>query len=324
MNDFNSVCPDTRVLDPSKRVNYIHGLVLGVDEFKQEECYLLEKDRLHNRNLHGYGTVCGLKVSQQEEAGGLQIKVDPGLAISPIGQVIQVTQAQCATLNEWLESHDDELASVLGSPPAGPISLYLMLCYRECKTDLVPIPTGPCQALEDSTAPSRIADDFSLSLELQPPPEEHLASPMQEFFDLLLGIPVEAGGAMTLEELKQLVRSLIPVGSPSGSPSLPPGNSAGKRGRILPRGFTGLDNRSETLPVDRDHRVRACRSLSRLRVSGATRPGCRNHRRRYPIGSARRGRNRRTEPPVSGQQRRNANATGIDSDLGQKPRFRRR
>ena len=181
MSDFTSVYPESKILDPSKRVNYIHGLVLGVDEFKQEECYLLEKDRLHNRTLHGYGTVCGLGISQQDKDAGLEIKIEPGIAISHSGQVIQVPRTQCAIVDEWLASHGDEVAEVLGSPAAGSLSLYLMLCYRECKTDLVPIPTGPCQSLEESSAPSRIADDFSLSFELQTPTDEHFDSAMQDF-----------------------------------------------------------------------------------------------------------------------------------------------
>jgi hypothetical protein len=221
MSDFTTVYPETIALDPGKRVNYIHGLVLGVDEFKQEECYLLEKERLHNRALHGYGTVCGLRVSQEEDDAGLEILVEPGIAISPSGQVIQVPRTQCAIVDEWLASHGEEIAEMLGSPAAGSLSLYLMLCYRECKTDLVPIPTGPCQSLEETTAPSRIADDFSLSFELQAPPDEHFESAMQEFSDLLLDIPVEVDGAMTLEDIQALVRTLIPEGSPGSPPSGP-------------------------------------------------------------------------------------------------------
>ena len=222
MADFTTMYPESKVLDPGKRVNYIHGLVLGVDEFKQEECYLLEKDRLHNRTLHGYGTVCGLRVSQHDVDAGVEVRVAPGMAISPSGQVIQVPRTQCAVLEEWLAGQGEEIAGVLGSPAAGTLSLYLMLCYRECKTDLVPIPSGPCQSLEETSAPSRIADDFSLSFELQPPPDEHFEPGIQDFLDLMLSIPVEVGGTMTLDELKALVRTLIPEGSPSGSPPLAP------------------------------------------------------------------------------------------------------
>ncbi|MFT5085137.1 MAG: hypothetical protein ACI9Y1_003195 [Lentisphaeria bacterium] len=222
MSDFTSVYPEANVLDPSKRVNYIHGLVLGVDEFKQEELYLLEKDKSHNRSLHGYGTVCGLKVEPHTGAAGQEIKVHPGMAVSPSGQVIQVPRTQCAVLDQWLASHGEEIAEYIGSPAIGSMSLYLMLCYRECKTDIVPIPTGPCQSLEESTAPSRTADDFSLSFELAAPTDIHFQSSMKDLTDLLLTIPVEVNGAMTLDELKGLVRSLIPDTPPEVVPSSPP------------------------------------------------------------------------------------------------------
>jgi len=44
---------------------------------------------------------------------------------------------------------------------------------------------------------------------------------MHELSDLLLSIPVTAGGALTLDDIKALVRTLIPEGSPSGSPPTP-------------------------------------------------------------------------------------------------------
>ena len=46
--------------DPSKRVNYTLGLVLGVDEFQQDQLYHAAARRGHDRLLHGYGTVWGL------------------------------------------------------------------------------------------------------------------------------------------------------------------------------------------------------------------------------------------------------------------------
>lgn len=49
-------------IPPLARVNYFHGQMLGVKEFKDEQAYFYEKHRLHNRFLHGYGVVCGLAV----------------------------------------------------------------------------------------------------------------------------------------------------------------------------------------------------------------------------------------------------------------------
>jgi hypothetical protein len=45
-----------------KRLNYFFGQMLGVDDFRGEQAYFHEKQKLHNRCLHGYGTVCGLLV----------------------------------------------------------------------------------------------------------------------------------------------------------------------------------------------------------------------------------------------------------------------
>ena len=67
---------DSIKLDPHTRVNYVEGMVLTAEEFKQDQLYALEGDRLHNRILHGYGTVCGLNVSYDPTKG--EIVVDGG------------------------------------------------------------------------------------------------------------------------------------------------------------------------------------------------------------------------------------------------------
>jgi hypothetical protein len=46
-----------------RRLNYFFGQMLGVDDFRGEQSYFREKHKLHNRCLHGYGTVCGLLVT---------------------------------------------------------------------------------------------------------------------------------------------------------------------------------------------------------------------------------------------------------------------
>ena len=68
-------------LDPFKRVKYSTGLILGVDEFEQEQYYLMHRDDLHTRLLHGYGTVCGLQVSITPGDDGPQVQVSAGAAV---------------------------------------------------------------------------------------------------------------------------------------------------------------------------------------------------------------------------------------------------
>lgn len=45
-----------------ERLNFYYGQSLGVADFRSEQQYFLEKLRLHNRCLHGYGVVCGLEI----------------------------------------------------------------------------------------------------------------------------------------------------------------------------------------------------------------------------------------------------------------------
>jgi hypothetical protein len=45
-----------------RRLKYTYGQLLGVADFQAEQNYFREKQRLHNRCLHGYGVVCGLLI----------------------------------------------------------------------------------------------------------------------------------------------------------------------------------------------------------------------------------------------------------------------
>jgi hypothetical protein len=45
-----------------RRLNYFYGQMLSAQDFQTEQSFFREKLKLHNRCLHGYGTVCGLLV----------------------------------------------------------------------------------------------------------------------------------------------------------------------------------------------------------------------------------------------------------------------
>src|SRR5262245_12234006 len=124
--------------DPTKHVNYELGMVLGVDDFRQEFAYLSGRDRWQDRDLIGYGTVVGLAVTFEPTDTGPRIVVSPGAAVTPAGQLVCVSPAQCAQVNDWLAANADEVARHV-TTHAEPLSLYLVLCPRECETDKVPI-----------------------------------------------------------------------------------------------------------------------------------------------------------------------------------------
>ena len=131
-----------------KRHNYAYGMVLGVEDFKQEQSYFIDRMKLHNRMLHGYGTVTGLEVSSDEDTA-TSILVNAGMAIDRDG-------------NEIL------LPSALQIPfPENGEESYLVLYWAERETDPVPAPGK--EAEEGQTVPSQVEEYAILKYETDQP-----------------------------------------------------------------------------------------------------------------------------------------------------------
>jgi hypothetical protein len=225
MTTFSTAAlPDVAPPDPTKHVRYTLGMVLGVDDFTQESAYVLGRTKRVVADLLGYGVSFGLRVTVGADPDkGPRVNVAPGEAVTPSGQLVCVTPAQCAFVNEWLRANRAEVERMM-SPPAGPLPLYVVACYRECATDDVPIPGEPCRSEDELMAPSRTQDDFALELSLkQPPPGEQETE--RAFARWLAQIPVVntpgAGPEAFLGDLRAVLQ--MTTGSPPSSPpSSPP------------------------------------------------------------------------------------------------------
>jgi hypothetical protein len=73
-----------------KRPNYFTGQFLSADDFTAEQEYHRGKQRLHNLFCHGFGVVRGLKVSIVNGKGGSTVIIEPGVAIDPLGNEVQL------------------------------------------------------------------------------------------------------------------------------------------------------------------------------------------------------------------------------------------
>ncbi|MEU6783123.1 hypothetical protein ABZ912_28355 [Nonomuraea angiospora] len=236
MSDFG---PGPR-LDARKRVNYSLGLVMGEDEFRQDQFHLRERDDLGVRALHGYGTVAGLGIALE----GNQVTVLPGLAADPAGRLVCVPAAQCADLGAWLDAHQEEVRTALGAAPLpAPLELHILLCHCECPTDTVPIAVEPCRTSQENMVASRISDTFELSLSLQPPaPVGEVASGrLETAVDGLVlpdatSIPSIPGSPPDLGDIRDGIRQWAVEGRPeiaAGEPCLPaPGSDCVPLGRL--------------------------------------------------------------------------------------------
>ncbi len=206
-------------LDPTKHVYYQQGMILGVSDFRQEYAYLAGRGMWQCRDLAGYGTVCGLKVTAEATGQGPQVVVSPGVAVSPQGRLIRVPNAQCAKLGDWLALPTSQqlLDTLPGSPQTDIVTLQVALRYSECATDTVPIPGEPCRSEDDAMVNSRLQDDFLL--ELRPtdqhpkPPEQFEEDAIREVGALLRQVQVtdDPALALSLDQFEQAVRGLEPI-----------------------------------------------------------------------------------------------------------------
>jgi len=136
------------IYQPLSRPKYFSGQLLTAEDFQAEQTYHLEKQRRHNRSLHGQGVVWGLDVSVSSRTAETAqlVRVSPGFAIDRNGDEILVPVEQQADL----------------SPYEGSEWLWVVLCYLETPTDPLPVPGNPTEA--ENVAPTRITESFELAL----------------------------------------------------------------------------------------------------------------------------------------------------------------
>lgn len=187
--------------DPMRRVRYSYGMVMGVDEFQEEQAYHLAQARMHTLALHGYGTLSGLKV----RADGDQIIVSHGTALDPLGRLIQVYPAQSANLTEWLSEEKNRNGLQPRYPEPG-YSLYVVLHYAESATDYTPL-TGSARTRDESAAPSRVTESFRLQFATAPPTDPAEAA-TEGLADLLARLRPSSTDSITEEEIAEIVRGL--------------------------------------------------------------------------------------------------------------------
>jgi hypothetical protein len=135
------------------RLRYFHGQPLSAVDLRREQAYHVDKARLHNRLLHGWGIVCGLdpRVTVKEDCRpeendptATEVFILPGSAIDCSGNEIVVRHPRPVYLAKVLSPSDLER---LRNEPA---TVYLTLCYREVLAD----PTRPLLANGCEPAPS--------------------------------------------------------------------------------------------------------------------------------------------------------------------------
>lgn len=122
-----------------ERNRYFTGKYLTARDFADEQAYFLSRHRLHNRLLHGWGIVCGLKVVRHPNPDCRKrwVVVHPGIALDCCGRELIV---KCETAFELpLPRPEQEQGADQSGGEVMNEQFLLVLRYEEENTEEVPV-----------------------------------------------------------------------------------------------------------------------------------------------------------------------------------------
>jgi hypothetical protein len=134
-------CPYCGGLECLCRPTFFAGQLLTERELNGVERYVIEKNKLHNRYLHGWGVVCGLDVycdscDPCERDGVQHVLVTEGYALSPCGEDIVLCRDEHVPVCELIQKcrpHEPECEDEPRRDPCRerPEEWVLAVCYDE-------------------------------------------------------------------------------------------------------------------------------------------------------------------------------------------------
>jgi hypothetical protein len=138
--------------------------MVGPGDLRQLLDYLRERQRRHNRALHGWGVVYGALVLP---ADGNQVRVTPGLLLTPQGDEIEIPSDSVLDPTQLTAGGDDDpwhstVTLDKGTPPKDPV--YLAVRYLEVPSRPVRVPPVSCGFDDEPCRYTRLCDSYEFGL----------------------------------------------------------------------------------------------------------------------------------------------------------------
>jgi hypothetical protein len=160
--------------DPVTRPYWQAGSYLTASACSLEQNYLLQRFRRHNREMHGWGVLCGLwVVPGSDGAHPWGVKICPGFAIGPYGDEIELTQPAPVNVEDYLWFKPDPFSAIAVLPDIA----YIVVRYQDWLDDLELIPGGACECKDPVYAEARTGDGYRAGAIWTPLAEPHPRAP---------------------------------------------------------------------------------------------------------------------------------------------------
>jgi len=157
---------------PVSRPQWRAGSYLTAAACGAEQNYRLQRFRRHDRQLHGWGVLCGLwVVSGNDGAHPWLVNICPGYAIGPYGDEIELRAPAPVDVTDYLWFQPPAAFAGLVLPSIA----YVVVRYQAWRDDLRVVPGGACECKEPVYGESRTGDGYQAGVIWTPP--EDLQSP---------------------------------------------------------------------------------------------------------------------------------------------------
>jgi hypothetical protein len=148
------------------RNNFFTGKLLVERDFTDEQRFFLGKERRHNQRLHGWGTVCGLKVIEHPNPACQKqfVVIEPGTAIDCCGHEILVRDEIIFDFASKFREEWKEANGPSAEPDALPHKMQICIRYRECGSEPVPSLFDECGCDQTGCQPNRVVEGYVLNV----------------------------------------------------------------------------------------------------------------------------------------------------------------
>jgi hypothetical protein len=191
----NGSCPACGLRE-FERNRWFDGKLLVTRDFEGEQEYLRGKQRLHNAFLHGFGTVCGLRVAEHPQAAcrSRWVVLEPGLAQDCCGHEIVVPEATTIDLRGEIE----EALADRGLDEF-PVDVYVRLCYEESADEPVPALLDDCGCGDTALEHNRTREGWRLDVSFEAPDDE-VSDPLEVALDWTHTLGTSTPAAILVDE----------------------------------------------------------------------------------------------------------------------------
>jgi hypothetical protein len=170
-----------------ERPRYFCGQLLNDADLSTEQAYIREKQKLYHRTLHGYGVVCGLRLTCDQDCGG-HVRVGDGYAIDDCGNDIVVCQPASFDViaalkaKNWLIPEPTSDPCKDKDPPHCKVKqcFYVTICYDEEPAEFTtPFKTN-CGPGAAACEPTRIKETYRFDVLKKPPNQRNYLDDLEE------------------------------------------------------------------------------------------------------------------------------------------------